>query len=226
MQKRSSIVNVPLLVGAVLSIAIHVAALYSKGIYTPPAPKMDAGRTVVQLTLVPSVASTAAAPEPQPKDPEPVDPVPPETPAPIETVPEPIPTPVQEPIPEPVPEPAPAPPAPAVAETASADSPELDASLIADKGVVSEAEASVSINPAYPRISRRRGEEGIVILSVEVLASGKAGNVEVLQSSGHKRLDDAARKAVQKASFAPATQYGRNIDSETQLSFTFRLTND
>ena len=48
----------------VLSIAIHVAALYSKSMYTPPEPRLEAGRTVLQLTLLPSMASQAAVPAP------------------------------------------------------------------------------------------------------------------------------------------------------------------
>lgn len=219
----------PLLGGIVLSIAIHVAALYGKGVYTPPSPKLEAGQTVVHLTLMPSIASPAAAPEPEPVEPEPQ----PEEPA--EPVPEPtvvVPVPV-EPAPIPVPEPVtvdppsiPKPKPQAVVQEAAEESVEQDASLIENKGVISEAQSTASINPVYPRISRRRGEEGIVTLSVQVLANGKAGNIQIIQSSGHKRLDEAAFKAVQKASFNPATQFGRNIDSETKLSFTFRLTND
>ena len=40
------------------------------------------------------------------------------------------------------------------------------------------------------------------------------------------RLDEAALKAAQNTQFTPAKQLGRNIDSTTELSFTFRLTDD
>ena len=113
-----------------------------------------------------------------------------------------------------------------MADEKSIDSAEQDASLIEDKGVISEAHASSTIQPAYPRISRLRGEEGVVTLSIEVLASGMAGRVEVIQSSGHRRLDESACKAAGKTSFSPAIQFGRNIDSTTELSFIFRLTDD
>jgi protein TonB len=185
----------------VLSIAIHGAALYSKNIYTPPEPRFDSGRTVLQLTLLPSIASRATSPEPA-------------------TEPESLPVPDPQPVATPQPEPQP------TAEEKTADSAEQDASLVKDKGVISDARASSSIQPAYPRISRLRGEEGVVTLSIHVLASGKAERVDVIQSSGFRRLDEAACKAARKASFSPARQFGRTIDSTTELSFTFRLTDD
>ena len=201
MQTRNSIINVPLLAGIVLSIAIHVAALYSKSIYTPPEPRLESGRTVLQLTLSPSIASQAVGPAPSAES-------------------EPLPAPVPQPVRVPQPEAQP------MADEKSIDSAEQDASLIEDKGVISKAHTSSTIQPAYPRISRLRGEEGAVTLSIQVLASGVAGKVEVIQSSGHRRLDESACKAARKASFSPATQFGRNIDSTTELSFTFRLTDD
>jgi len=200
-QKRNSIINVPLLAGSVLSIAIHVAALYSKSIYTPPEPQLASGRTVLQLTLLPSIANRAASPE-------------------SATVPEPLPIPAPQPVVIPPSEPQP------TAAEKSVDSTDRDASLVEDKGVISDARASSSIQPAYPRISRLRGEEGVVTLSIHVLASGKAERVDVIQSSGYRRLDEAACNAARKASFSPARQFGRTIDSTTELSITFRLTDD
>lgn len=213
MHKRNSIVNVGLLIGGVLSVAIHGAALYSRSIYTPPTPRMESGRTVLQLTLTPSIASEAVAPAPE-----------------IESTLLPVPTPL--PVPEPrasqepqsieIPEPETQP----VAEESVVHSVEQDASLIEEKGVISEAHASSTIHPVYPRISRKRGEEGVVKLSIQVLASGRAGNVKVIQSSGHRRLDEAACKAARNADFSPARQFGRDVDSTLELPFTFRLTDD
>jgi protein TonB len=174
---------------------------------------MESGRTVLQLTLLPSIASEAAAPA-TPAEPEPEPATPPQ--------------PVEVPRPVEVPTPAEVPPreAPPMTAEDSIDSAEQDSSLIEEKGVISEAAASTTIHPAYPRISRQRGEEGVVALSIQVLASGRAGNVDVIQSSGHRRLDEAACKAARRASFSPARQFGRNIDSTIKLSFSFRLTDD
>ena len=46
----------------------------------------------------------------------------------------------------------------------------------------------------YPLVSRYRGEEGMV----KILISDKA---KILESSGHKRLDDAALYAISKWKF-------------------------
>ena len=223
MQAGSSIVNVPLLTGLALSVAVHVAALYSRGIHTPPEPDFRTGQTVVQLTLMPSRASQAAAPDVVPVE-VPVEPI------------------LTEPLPEPrisqeadsMPIPVPAPEKEAVAATSPApatgeqavDAVEQDASLLEDKGVIAEAAALGSIDPHYPRASRYRGEEGVVILSIEVLASGRAGRIEVLQSSGYPRLDEAAVDAARKARFTPAAQAGKAIDSILRQSFTFELHNE
>ena len=222
MHKRNPIVNLPLLIGSVLSIAIHVVALYGKGIHTPPTASLEQGRTVVHLTLVPSIASQAAAVEPQMEKAaeKPIEEL-------VEVPMEPhveqasLPALPAEPVTESQPEPE-----EPIAETEAVDSPEQDASLVEEKGVVAEAQTSKTVHPTYPRISRRRGEEGTVTLSIEVFANGKAGNVSVIQSSGYRRLDEAAIKAARATTFTSARQFGRDVDSTTELSFTFKLTDD
>lgn len=207
MRKRNSIINAPLLIGIVLSIALHVAALYSQGIHTPPKPKMDQGKTVVHLTLMPSAASQAAAPEDVEQAFQPALPA--------------------EPVAAPEPEPQPQSEPPQVSSpTPQTSSPEQDATLTEDKGVTAEAQPFSSVRPTYPKISRRRGEEGTVVLSIEVLASGKVGHAAITRSSGYARLDDAALKAAQQTGFTPAMQFGRNIAATTELAFTFRLTDE
>lgn len=198
-----------------VSVSIHVAALYCKGIYSPPAPLMEQGRTVVHLTLVPALPSQTAAPAPEPEEPMQRPNEPQAEQSPRSTIPEAAAF-LSEPLP----------PAQAVAETASIESHDQDASLIEDKGVTAEAQPFKTVEPTYPRISRRRGEEGTVTLSIEVLQNGRTGNISILQSSNHRRLDEAALKAAQKTIFSPAKQFGRNIDSTTELSFTFALTDD
>lgn len=206
MLKRKPIINLPLLIGSVLSIAIHVGALYGKGVYTPPKPLAEPGRTVVRLTLLPSVARPAAASELPATDRA-------EQPHVEQAVPEPS-VPVAEASKKPG------------SVTVSANTPEREASLIQDKGVITEAEPSRSVIPVYPRISQRRGEEGTVTLSIEVFSDGSVGRVALVHSSGYPRLDQAAIKAARMTAFIPAIQMGHHIDSTTKLSFTFRLTDD
>jgi protein TonB len=171
-QKRSSIANAPLLAGIALSMAIHLAMLNSKGIHTPATPRLETGRTVVQLTLAPSIASQTAPPEPTEAPPAPPDSTS-ETPLP-EPVPLPEPTPNPEPASAPPPEPQP------VVEKKPVHSQEQIASLAEDKGIQTDAQPIEGITATYPRTSQRRGEEGTVLLSIEVLANGKAGLIEVV----------------------------------------------
>lgn len=222
MQAGKSIVNLPLLLGLGLSIALHVAALYGKGFpaSAPAKPMQQKGRTVVQLTLLPAMAS-----EPNPSAGD-IDVAPAPTPPPPKPK-------VQSPKPEPQRLPAPTPPppkpktqSPKPKASPRSPSPEQDASLIQEKGVSTEAQATKSIAPAYPRLSRRKGEEGTVVLSVEISADGTPGNIQIVQSSGYRRLDAAALKAAQKTPFAPALRLGKAIPSTTELSFTFKLTDD
>ncbi len=77
--------------------------------------------------------------------------------------------------------------------------------------------------PRYPYLSRRLGEEGLVLLEVEVLPSGRAGRITVVEEPGHPRLVEAARKAARKARFKPATRNGRPVRSSVQIPFRFIL---
>ncbi len=57
--------------------------------------------------------------------------------------------------------------------------------------------------PTYPRVARRRGQQGTVILKVEVLVDGSAGRVKLEKSSGFAALDDAAKETVNNWRFFP-----------------------
>jgi protein TonB len=60
--------------------------------------------------------------------------------------------------------------------------------------------------PSYPLMARMRGYEGIVLLAVEVLTDGRAGEVRIKQSSGYALLDQSALKAVRAWRFEPAVK--------------------
>ncbi|MDF7807025.1 TonB family protein [Pontiellaceae bacterium B12219] len=225
MQKRKSIINIPLLGGIILSIALHAVALYSRGIQTPAKPQLEAGRTVVQLTLLPSIEKKAAPPVSQPApEPQPETEIEPE-PQP-ETRPEPSPAPIPEPIIDPIPQPNPEnePIQETTPEPAAEESAEQIASQVEDKGVQIEAAPVSGIRATYPRSSQKRGHQGTVTLSIQVLPNGKAGQVKVITSSGFSRLDDAAVKAAKEATYIPAQQFGRNVESELIQPVTFKLT--
>ena len=62
--------------------------------------------------------------------------------------------------------------------------------------------------PIYPRISRRLGEQGTVLLAVEIDIDGSASKVKVQTSSGHPRLDKSALETVLKWRFIPGKTAG------------------
>nr|WP_047514473.1 energy transducer TonB [Methylophilus sp. Q8] len=77
--------------------------------------------------------------------------------------------------------------------------------------------------PEYPLFAQRQGWGGKVILRVRVLANGKAGSVEVKQSSGRKILDEAAQEVVKTWMFAPARRGNTPIDGWATVPIEFRV---
>ena len=75
----------------------------------------------------------------------------------------------------------------------------------------------------YPRLSRRNGEAGRVMVRVYIDTAGLPRNVQVSASSGHARLDDAAIAAVQKARFRPYTQNGQPTAGWAAIPINFEL---
>ena len=62
--------------------------------------------------------------------------------------------------------------------------------------------------PGYPRLSRRNGEQGTVIVRVFISTQGTPDKAEVRTSSGFARLDQAALEAVQRWRFVPGRRHG------------------
>ncbi len=96
---------------------------------------------------------------------------------------------------------------------------------IAQKGAewVEKTDAPQNPSPEYPEVSRRRGEEGTVILEVLVDENGQPLTVDVQQSSGHTRLDQAARNTVENWKFTPESQAGSTVESTVLVPVQFRI---
>lgn len=115
------------------------------------------------------------------------------------------------------------PSAPSVAPTpTSAPTPAPTRALV----VPPDAFASGLNNPAprYPLESRRLREQGTVVLAVEVTADGIVASIAVARSSGHRRLDRAARDTVRTWRFKPATQAGQSVAAQGIVEIPFVLT--
>lgn len=77
--------------------------------------------------------------------------------------------------------------------------------------------------PVYSLMARRQGESGKVLLLVQVTAEGTAGRVEIQQSCGFPRLDEAALEAVRKWRFVPARRGEQAIAASVIVPLTFKL---
>ena len=80
-----------------------------------------------------------------------------------------------------------------------------------------------NLNPTYPHMSRRLGEQGTVVLRVLVKSDGTIGAAEVESSSSFPRLDQAAIDAVKIWRLNPAKIDGKAIDKWYSISFPFKL---
>jgi protein TonB len=74
--------------------------------------------------------------------------------------------------------------------------------------LISQVEYVQEPAPRYPSQSRRLREQGLVVLRVEIDEGGRACDIQIESSSGHARLDEAAREAVARAVFRPYVEDG------------------
>ena len=95
-------------------------------------------------------------------------------------------------------------------------------------GAITDAEPMEHMNlpPIYPLGARLLCVEGKVILSAEVLASGRTGEVRVLESSGHDSLDRSALHAIGSWHFRPARRMGQAMASTLKIPVIFSITNE
>jgi protein TonB len=77
--------------------------------------------------------------------------------------------------------------------------------------------------PDYPIPSKRRGEEGIVLLNVQVQADGTPAAISLNRSCGHPLLDRAALDAVRRWMFEPARAVGVPVSSLVVIPVRFSL---
>ncbi len=184
-------------------LMVNLIAPPAPAVTTPPKPlPMKPARTPPPTMLAPPPAVLAAAPDAQAS----------------ETVALPPPTPV-----------APAPAAetlpPAVAAPAAAAAPPAPP---APKAVVAPNFNAAYLNnppPPYPRLARRQGHHGTVVLRVFVSAGGSAQTVQLRTGCGYDELDQAALDAVRRWRFVPARQGEQPLAAWVLVPITFTLEN-
>jgi protein TonB len=91
--------------------------------------------------------------------------------------------------------------------------------------VVREATPLYRSNPApkYPRMARRRGFQGTVVLDVLVNQNGKVGDLRVYESSGYSLLDKTALAAVRDWLFEPGKHGDKTVKMWVRVPVRFQL---
>jgi protein TonB len=193
------------LAGLAVVLALHAAGLYALWQYQIRITPQEAVTLFVNFINPPPPVKQEEPPKPRPR-PKPVDLPPPEPPQIVVEAPVVLPEePVAPPPPEPIIEAPPAPPEPV--------------RLVAELSVSCPKRTP----PVYPAVSRRMGEEGRVVLWVELDEQGRVMTARVDTRSGSARLDDAALAAVKTWRCTPATRDGAPVRAIALQPFVFSL---
>jgi protein TonB len=217
-------------IGLGAALALHLIWLAAAPTFEKPAPVTPP--TPIQVAWISSPQSRAEPPKP-----EPPKPVPPKA----QKKPKPAVKPKAKPR-----KPAPAKPKPlisapdsaseiTVAKTAEAPKTPPAASPPPAPARSAPAEAAPLIQPhlnadyldnpppAYPRISRRLGEQGKVLLRAMINADGTVAQLSVQKTSGFSRLDQAALETVKHWRFVPARRGGQTVPAWVVVPISFSL---
>jgi protein TonB len=203
--------------GAAFAIALHALVGTAILSYEPARSALAAVAPVMVSLIIPPRVEP-----PKPKPPVEIPPKPKPVVKPLPKPPEPLPlitAPVEVPSPSPVvvpPPPPPPPPEPIVAAPVLAPPVSVTPPVFAADYLDNPA-------PAYPRQSRRSGEQGRVVLRVLVNPRGTADEVQIRTSSGYARLDEAARATVQRWRFVPAKRGDEPVAAWVLIPISFRL---
>lgn len=203
--------------GVLIVLAVHGAVLY--GLWsTSQLPKLDEATTVFVDFIDPPPRQLKAPLKREPpvpvklNKPHPPEPRPPKPPqqlvaeAPVVSPTEAV----APPLPASTMITAPAPTAPLPAEPIN---------LASDLSV----SCPVRTAPRYPPLARRMGEEGEVVLRVELSEDGQIASARIASSSGFRRLDEAALAAIKKWRCNAAQRDGQPVRAVAIQPFTFSL---
>lgn len=180
---------------------------------------------------------TPPAPIPMPKQAAPQAQAEPQlTPSPVR---EPQPVPLVRETPTPTPTPVASAPAPTAAPAAPAPVPVQESRLAppapplvphappapVERGpvTISSVEYLQPPKPDYPIGAKRAGEQGKVVLRILIDEKGLPERVDVQQSAGFVRLDEAARAAALRAVFKPHLDDGRAVPAYVLVPINFAL---
>jgi periplasmic protein TonB len=227
-------------IGLAISILLH--GLFWLGLKQMPGPEpKETPAQVITVSLSSAVPAAPAAATPPPPSAAPPAPAPvaaPPKPKPepkkIEKVRAPKPKPVAKQEPEPEPQQSPretsvappsASPAPSHSESAAPSGAQSTQSAAPAYSGASYSGPGLHNPPTrYPRLALERRWEGSVRLKVEVLPNGAAGQIHILQSSGHDLLDESALEHVKSFwHFEPAHRGAQAVTSWVVIPIEFKI---
>lgn len=211
---------------AVTAVVAGIHGILLAAVLSGSPPPLTVPPKPMRVTLVEASVPEAGPPEAAPAAPE--------TPA-APQAPPPVPSPPTPPVPVAVTEAPPVPAdaaetGPATIDTAAAPAPAgaPDPAAMPGPGAPAAALETVSladgtIRVVYPLVSRRIGEQGLVMLRIHVEADGHISDAAVLRSSGFPRLDRAALDAARAGRMRPATRDGQPVAMSFRLPVQFSL---
>jgi TonB family protein len=77
--------------------------------------------------------------------------------------------------------------------------------------------------PIYPWVARKKGYEGVVLISVKIDVNGKVGLFKIKKSSGYAVLDRSASDAVKSWIFEPGQRRGKPVTMWIDVPVKFEL---
>lgn len=105
----------------------------------------------------------------------------------------------------------------------AAEAPVPQAVVAAPARTAAVVDARNCAKPEYPSASIRAQETGLVVLQFLIGADGTAIDSKVEKTSGFRRLDEAARKALSLCKFRPGTEGGKPVQSWARIEYLWTL---
>lgn len=210
------------IVGLAFALAMHAAALYGLWSYRLlPSPEEVATMFVNLIAPPKPEPKVEQPPKPPPREVKLEKPRPIERPQPRQLVVEAPVTAPSEPVAPPPPKPEPLPPI----EAAPVPPPPAPAKPAGPVTLANELSVSCPDRtpPNYPAAAKRMGEQGRVVLRVDLDETGRVTGARVSSSSGSARLDDASLAAVRQWHCNPARRDGEAVRAVALQPFDFIL---
>ena len=89
--------------------------------------------------------------------------------------------------------------------------------------VVNPSEVATALAREFPASAKERGIDGTVTVGFEIDAEGRVAEVCLLESSGHRALDEAAYRVAPIYEFSPAFSGAEPVGTRLAIPVTFAV---